>query len=126
MIISISLLIVSICINIYFLFTLKNNRRIIKDLYGKYKTMESKKKSVEVRTGHAVEKLVPFMDNFAYTTQNLHFMGMPIDYLHFGEDKITFIEVKSGKSRLSAKQKKIKKLINEKKVDWDEIRIKTS
>ena len=96
-----------------------------KDLILKYKTALSAKKSTEVRTGYAVENLVPFMRDFKYNPQHLQFMGMPIDYIHFGEDKITFIEVKSGKARLSVKQRKIKKLIQENKVDWDEIRIKT-
>ena len=51
-------------------------------------------------------------------------MGRPIDYISFGDDKITFIEVKSGKSQLSSKQRHIRDLVNDKKVAWKEVRIK--
>jgi len=48
---------------------------------------------------------------------------MPIDYIIFEEDKIVFLEVKSGESRLSQKQTNIKRLIKEGKIEWDEMRI---
>jgi predicted Holliday junction resolvase-like endonuclease len=49
---------------------------------------------------------------------------MSIDYIIFEEDKIIFLEIKSGNSQLSFKQRNIKKLIKEGKVEWDEMRIK--
>jgi len=50
-------------------------------------------------------------------------MFRPIDFLHFGEDKITFIEVKMGTSQLSQKQKNIRRLIQENKVEFVEYRV---
>ena len=117
--------IIGIFFIVILLYYIYRQHKRIQLLQLKYKKTLSAKKSTEVRTGYAVENLVPFMKNFKYNPEKLQFMGMPIDYIHFGEDKITFIEVKSGKARLSIKQRKIKKLINEHKVDWDEIRIKT-
>jgi|TARA_B100001113_G_C20936856_1_gene546915 predicted Holliday junction resolvase-like endonuclease len=117
--------IIGIIIIAFLLYYIHRQRKNIETLELKYKKTLSAKKSTEVRTGYAVENLVPFMKDFKYNPEKLQFMGMPIDYIHFGEDKITFIEVKSGKARLSVKQRKIKKLIQENKVDWDEIRIKT-
>jgi len=93
-------------------------------LQADYKKLFSAKRSTEVLTGHTIEKLLPFSKEFDYSIRDLQFLGMPIDYIHFGADVITFIEVKSGQSKLSAKQRKIKKLIQNKKVEWDEIRIK--
>ncbi len=91
-----------------------------------YKTLLSQKKRSEVNLGYIVEKLAPFLKNFGdeYDSKNLTFLGKPIDYLHFGEDKITFIEVKSGNSRLTKSQRKIKHLIKAGKVTWHEVRVK--
>jgi len=49
---------------------------------------------------------------------------MPIDYIHFGTDKITFIEIKSGNARLNESQKNIKRLVTEKKIEFVTYRIK--
>ena len=51
-------------------------------------------------------------------------MGKPIDYVSFGDDEITFIEVKSGNAQLSTKQRHIRDLVNQKLVSWKEVRIK--
>ena len=51
-------------------------------------------------------------------------MGQPIDYISFGDDEITFIEVKSGNSQLSQKQRHIRDLVKAKLVSWKEVRIK--
>lgn len=85
----------------------------------------SQKKRSEVNLGFISEKLAPFLDNFdsTYDPRNLVFIGKPIDYIHFGEDKVTFVEIKSGKSRLSKSQKRIKMMIRNKQVDWYEFRI---
>jgi predicted Holliday junction resolvase-like endonuclease len=92
-------------------------------LKSKYSKVLSQKKSSEVVTGHIAEQLAPFLDNFPYDPKQVKFLGQPIDYIHYGDDQITFIEVKSGKSRLSKKQKHIKQLIENNQVFWDEVRI---
>ena len=51
-------------------------------------------------------------------------MGRPIDYISFGDDEITFIEVKSGNAQLSAKQRHISDLVNQKLISWKEVGIK--
>lgn len=84
----------------------------------------SQKKSSEVRLGHIAETLAPFLDQFEFDPETCTFMGRPIDYISFGDDEITFIEVKSGKSQLSAKQRHIRDLVNNKLVAWKEVRIK--
>jgi predicted Holliday junction resolvase-like endonuclease len=50
-------------------------------------------------------------------------MGAPIDYIIFEDDRIVFLEVKSGKAVLSTSQKNIKNLILNNKIVWDEMRI---
>ena len=84
----------------------------------------SQKKSSETNTGQIVEQLAPFLDHFRHNPKKAQFLGQPIDYIIFEDEEIIFVEVKSGKSRLSPKQRNIKRLVTEGKVTWDEIRIK--
>lgn len=88
------------------------------------KKILSAKKSSEVRLGNIVERMVPFLDNFNYEPSNAQFLGQPIDYVVFEDEEIVFIEVKSGNARLSSKQRRIKKLVENGKIRWEEIRIK--
>ena len=88
------------------------------------KKVLSQKKSGEVRLGHIAETLAPFLDQFDFDPENCCFMGKPIDYVSFGDDEITFIEVKSGNAQLSSKQRHIRDLVKQKLVSWKEVRIK--
>lgn len=88
------------------------------------KKVVSQKKSSEVRLGHIAETLAPFLDQFEFEPENCTFLGKPIDYISFGDDEITFIEVKSGNSQLNSKQRHIRDQIKAKLVSWKEIRIK--
>ena len=87
------------------------------------KKVLSQKKSGEVRLGHIAETLAPFLDQFEFEPECCSFLGQPIDYISFGEDEITFIEVKSGNSQLSQKQRRIRDLVKQKSVSWKEVRI---
>lgn len=88
------------------------------------KKVTSQKKSSEVRLGHIAETLAPFLDQFDFDPENCTFLGKPIDYISFGDDEITFIEVKSGNSQLNKKQRRIRDLVKSKFVSWKEVRIK--
>jgi predicted Holliday junction resolvase-like endonuclease len=76
-----------------------------------------------VRLGQIAEHLVPVLRYFKYDPKKAHFLGMPVDYIIFENDKIVFLEVKTGRSSLSRTQRDIKKLITEGKVVWEEIRL---
>lgn len=89
-------------------------------------TVLSQKKSSEVRLGQITEHLVPFLRQFNYDPKRSHFLGMPVDYIIFEDDKIVFLEVKTGNARLNSNQQQIKKLVTEGKVVWEEMRIDTS
>ena len=88
------------------------------------KKVTSQKKSSEVRLGHIAETLAPFLDQFDFDPETCVFLGRPIDYISFGDDEITLIEVKSGKSQLNAKQRHIRDQVKAKLVTWKEVRIK--
>ena len=88
------------------------------------KKVTSQKKSSEVRLGHIAETLAPFLDQFEFDPETCVFLGKPIDYISFGDDEITLIEVKSGKSQLNSKQRHIRDQVKAKLVSWKEVRIK--
>lgn len=92
----------------------------------KRRKLLSQKKSSEVLLGQISEHLAPFLDSFPIDEDlnEINFLGMPIDYIHFGKEKVTFIEVKSGNSKLSRKQRKIRDLIKDGKVEFKTHRIK--
>ncbi len=101
-----------------------NALKELEKLRSDYNKLLSHKKSSEVRLGQISEQLAPFLDLFPYDPKKVQFLGNPIDYIYFGEDKVAIIEVKSGNARLSKKQRAIKALVLKGKVEWKEIRIK--
>ncbi len=91
----------------------------------KNRTLLSQKKSSETRLGQISEHLVPFLTNCQHDPKNMHFLGNPIDYVVFDFDQatITFLEVKSGNSKASKRQKIVKNIIKSGRVFYEEIRI---
>ena len=86
--------------------------------------LKFQKHSLSTKYGKITEQFLPFLDAFPYNPSGFRFIGTPIDGLQFEEDKIIFFEFKSGDSKLTTKQNQIKKLINEKKVFFEEIHLK--
>ncbi|MEM5831762.1 MAG: Holliday junction resolvase-like protein [Candidatus Aenigmatarchaeota archaeon] len=88
-------------------------------------------KSLSTIIGKVGEQLAPifFLKNYGINPKDVRFIGSPIDFIAFKNlsenkpEKIIFIEVKSGKSNLSEKEKMIKELINKKRVEFLEVDI---
>jgi len=107
-----------------YLKTIKDlDEKFVQELEGR-KKVTSQKKSSEVRLGHIAETLAPFLDQFEFEPEECSFLGQPIDYVSFGQKEITFIEIKSGNSQLSSKQRRIRDQVIDGKVAWKEVRIK--
>lgn len=81
------------------------------------------KKSSEVRLGRIGENMAPFVTDWPYDQNRFRFLGNPVDGVQFTDSEIIFIEIKTGKSRLSHVQKNIKKLIAEGKVSFATFRV---
>ena len=118
---------------------------LYKNLEWKYKFEERVKKTVEeeesrikeeaiarsARTlsGKTLEKFVPFLEKFGHDPHDVRWLGDPVDLVVFngyskGEpSEVVFCEVKSGGSKLSTMQNKIKELVEDKKVKWEEFRV---
>ncbi|MDI6798763.1 MAG: Holliday junction resolvase-like protein [Candidatus Aenigmarchaeota archaeon] len=89
-------------------------------------------RSARALSGKTLEKLVPFLKAFPYDPHDIRWLGDPIDLVIFdgyssaqgkGLNQIVFCEVKSGNSRLTAIQNRIKELVERKKVKWEEFRV---
>ena len=78
--------------------------------------------------GKFTEQMVPFFPDFKYDPTEVRFIGSPIDMVVFpglakgDPEEIVILEVKTGKSaQLTPPQKKIRQLIEDGMVRWDEI-----
>ena len=85
---------------------------------SQFQKLLSQKKSSEVRVGQITEQISPFLKDFPFDPKKCRFIGDPLDFVVFGEEKVVFVEVKSGKSQLNQNQRRIRDLINEGKVEF--------
>jgi predicted Holliday junction resolvase-like endonuclease len=94
---------------------------------GRWKTLAEKnlseRKSSEVRVGKIAENFAPFLENFPYNAKHCHFLGQPIDFIVWEDNKIVFVEIKSGKAQLSSSQRNIRDIIANKNVSFEVFRI---
>jgi predicted Holliday junction resolvase-like endonuclease len=87
--------------------------------------LDAIQRSSAVTRGKVTEHIVPYLPGFDIDPKDIRFLGTPIDLIAFkglnglGEEvEIVFIEVKTGRSVLSAREKAVKKAVEEKKVSW--------
>lgn len=80
----------------------------------------SRQRSLSSTYGRITEQWIPLSSRYPYDPQYFRFLGSPIDGVQFEEDRIVFIEFKANRSRLSENQKRIKRLVEEGAVYWDE------
>ena len=93
-------------------------RKAAKPWKERAKEIEEKKRSLSSTYGKITEQFAPFMEGYPFDRKKFRFIGSPIDGIQFEEDGIYFIEFKSAGGMLTEQQRKIKKLIEEKKVGW--------
>jgi len=92
------------------------------------KSVSSSRRSL---VGKFIERFVPFLKKIPFEPSDMHFLGSPVDYIVFEglhEDnvqKVTFVEIKTGESKLTKREKSLKETVERKKVYWKEINIDT-
>ena len=108
--------------------SLKNNdkiRKLRKDAINR---------SRAVLTGQISEQIAPYLPNFPCNPEDAKFLGRPVDFIGFVTSKsdedlpleerrikeIVFIEVKSGKSVLTKREKEVKNAIESGRVKYIE------
>ncbi len=80
----------------------------------------SRSRSLSTVYGQINEQWFPLMDRYPYDSQYCRFLGTPVDGVQFEEDRIIFCEFKTNRSGLSPVQKRIKQLIQDRRVYWEE------
>ena len=81
------------------------------------------KRSISSKYGKMSEQFMPFLLDYPYDPQDFRFLGSPIDGVQFENEKVIFIEFKTSKSQLSAKQKNIRNIINKGQITFEEHRL---
>lgn len=88
------------------------------------------KRSRAVLGGQFGEQLAPFLPDFPCNPGDARFIGKPVDYIAFpgtaegrSVEEILLIEVKSGTSTLSAREKEIREAVKKGRVRYVEYRI---
>lgn len=110
--------------------------------YGKNqerkKQQEKQRKSQKIQRsvlgGLFTEQIAPFLPDFPEDLKpsEARFIGKPIDFIIFkGMDEraieeVVFVEVKTGRSSLSAQEKALRTAIEQKRVRWYEYRFDTT
>ncbi len=88
------------------------------------------KRSRSVIGGQLAEQVAPFLPGFPCHPGDARFIGKPVDFIAFPgltEDntvhEVLLIEVKTGKSALSGREKEIKRAVAEGRVRYVEYRV---
>jgi len=87
-------------------------------LQKKYSKELYHRKSSEVRLGKIGENLAPFVKDWPWDPNRFRFLGNPVDGVQFNGDEIIFVEIKTGKARLSRTQKDFRDLVKAGKVSF--------
>lgn len=86
---------------------------------------ETKNRVRGVMTGQGYEKLFPFMKDCKYVPNDMRFLGSPLDFVVFDgltkeqEVNVVFLEIKTGKSALTAREKAIRDAIDNKRITFE-------
>ena len=87
------------------------------------------KRSRSVLGGQLAEQVAPYLPGFPCNPADARFLGKPVDFVAFPgltEDnkvqEVLLIEVKTGKSALSGREKEIKRAVAEGRVRYEEYR----
>ena len=85
-------------------------------------------RSQAVTLGKITEHFVPYLPDFSYNPKDARFLGSPIDFVVFdglseGQVKnIVFVEIKTGVSALSTRERRIRDAVQSGRVVWQECR----
>lgn len=86
-------------------------------------------RSQAISKGKITEHLVPYFPEFEYNPKDARFLGSPVDLIVFnglsdGELKeVVFLEIKTGNSVLTQRERQIRMKVEEGKIRWAELRI---
>jgi predicted Holliday junction resolvase-like endonuclease len=86
-------------------------------------------RSQAVTAGKVHEQLIPYLPAFPYNPKDVRFLGSPIDLVVFDGlaegriRRIVFLEVKTGRSGLTSRERGVRDVIQAREVEWVELRV---
>jgi len=91
---------------------------------------EAIRQSHAVVSGKVQEHMAPLFPEFMteFNPREARFIGTPIDYVVFdgidrGECEVVFVEVKTGRSQLSMRERRVRRAVEAGRVRWVEMRL---
>jgi predicted Holliday junction resolvase-like endonuclease len=99
--------------------------------YARHLRRDAVRRSMAVTVGKVHEQLVPWLPDFGFNPKDARFLGSPIDFVVFdGLDagdvlRVVFVEVKTGGSDLSTRERRVRDAIRAGRVEWVEHRVST-
>jgi predicted Holliday junction resolvase-like endonuclease len=79
-------------------------------------------------SGQVHEQLLPYLPDFPFNPKDVRFMGAPVDLIVFDGlsagklERIVFVEVKTGNSQLTTRERQVRDMVQARGVSWEEIR----
>ncbi len=89
-------------------------------------------RSQAITAGKIHEQLIPYLPAFPYNPKDVRFLGSPVDLVIFdglSEGKlrqIVFLEIKTGGSTLTHRERLVRDVVQAGSVEWDEIRLRSA
>jgi predicted Holliday junction resolvase-like endonuclease len=86
-------------------------------------------RSLAVTAGKVHEQLLPYLPAFPYNPKDVRFLGSPVDLVVFDGlaegrlRRIVFVEVKTGRSGLTSRERWVREVIRNREVEWAELRV---
>ena len=86
-------------------------------------------RSQAITAGKVHEQLIPYLPAFPYNPKDVRFLGSPVDLVVFdglaeGQvRRIVFVEVKTGRSGLTSRERCVRDVIQKREVEWAELRV---
>jgi predicted Holliday junction resolvase-like endonuclease len=107
-------------VNLGMLLAILWQRRRLAAMHGELEEERTRKKSLSAVYGRITEQWIPLSNRYPHDPRHFRFLGTPVDGVQFTEDAVIFVEFKMNRSRLSENQQRIKALVEEGRVFWEE------
>lgn len=110
---------------LYFTFRLRFERW--KQEHSRELRRDAVQRSQAVTMGKVCEHLIPYLPDFRWNPKDARFVGSPFDFLVFDGlsegslRKIVFVEVKTGSSTMSTRERQIRDAVLARKVEWQQL-----
>ena len=119
---ALTVVILSVVIAIFIVIVLVT-LRVASALRGELRSTRSSRQRQSTRYGQITEQFMPWASEYPYDPSGFRFLGSPIDGVQFEEDRVILMEFKTADSKLTATQRRIRDLVREGKVGFEEFRL---